>query len=86
MKFGKVQFKLFGEIIDAEQISRPKAKKMFESGKRVFIHPCNMNVSNMWQSPFEIDRSVDFEKYCNSFSYYNCDNERGLYPVFFVQS
>ena len=42
----------------------------------------------MWQGPFMInkrDSDISFENKVNYFTYYNCDNERGKYPVFFIE-
>ena len=42
----------------------------------------------MWQGPCMInkrDSDISFENMVNYFTYYNCDNERGKYPIFFVE-
>lgn len=50
-----------------------------------------MRFDNMWQSACPISKSTeqwidqDFDKIVNEFTYYNCDNERGKYPNFFVK-
>ena len=31
------------------QVTSIKAKKAYEDGKPVWMHPCNMRVNNMWQ-------------------------------------
>ena len=33
------------------QVTSIKAKKAYEDGKPVWMHPCNMRVNNMWQNP-----------------------------------
>jgi hypothetical protein len=53
-----------------------------------------MRVSNVWQSPMPFNKKAiednaflmnsTFEDIVNDFRYYNCDNERGKYPIFFV--
>ena len=76
------------------QVTKGKAKKAYEEGKHIWIHPCNMRVSNVWQSPMPFNKKAiednaflmnsTFEDIVNDFRYYNCDNERGKYPIFFV--
>lgn len=76
------------------QVTSSKAKKAYESGKPIWLHPCNMRVNNAWQKPMPTSKKriednaftdrCTFENVVNDFRYYNCDNERGRYPIFFV--
>ena len=69
------------------QVTKTQAKKLFEQGKTVYLHPCKMRFDNIWQSPMpiSINRIRDFGKYVHNFEAYNCDGERGKYTHFFIQ-
>lgn len=74
------------------QVTKTQAKKLFEQGETIYLHPCKMRFDNVWQPPIpiSIDRiknefGWDFGKYVNNFEVYNCDGERGKYTHFFIQ-
>lgn len=73
-----------------QQVTKPTARKMYESGKTVYFHPSNMRFDNMWQHPMPAQKDgysfvgYTFDQVCSSFQTYNCDNERGRYIHFFV--
>lgn len=68
------------------RISKSKAKRLFESGKTIFLFPVNMNINSMWACPTSIRAKEDikFNDYIYAFIYYNCCPELGEYPKFFV--
>ena len=72
-----------------QQISKAKAKRLFEEGKDIYLHPSNMMFDNAWQSPHKVNKNdsftCDFEYICSNYKYYNCDNERGRHIHFFVE-
>ena len=74
-----------------QQISKPKAKKLFENGEKIYFVSSKMRFDNPWTYPLEIEKKADssihgdFENICNHFVYYNCDNFRGKYIRFFVK-
>lgn len=56
----------------------------------IYIIPCKMNPLNNWCSPMLINsnnlKSInDFKNYLNHYSYYNLNNEMGLYPSFYIK-
>lgn len=73
-----------------KQINKTQAKKLYNNGESIFIHPCNMIFDNMWQIPYKINindnmwGAENFDGRISDYTYYNCDNERGKYPNFFV--
>lgn len=74
-----------------KQVTIKVAEKAFNEGKQLWLHPCNMRINNPWQSPMPINEDKTFVG-CKSFTSvvevyknYNCDNERGKYPIFFVE-
>lgn len=39
-----------------QQVTKPTARKMYESGKIVYLHSSNMTFDNMWQHPMPAKR------------------------------
>lgn len=68
-----------------KQINKTVARKLFNSGKEFWMVPCNMRpeygilINSLGRS------YTNFDKIYNSFIYYNCDNERGRYPRFYIE-
>ena len=87
----KATGQLFGDTITVNQISKAKARKLFNAGTEIFLQSSNMHPFGVWQSlcPIkydeqEADNTVDqFDFLVNSFQWYNCDNERGKYAHFY---
>lgn len=84
---------------NVRQVNRTTAMKVFNNGKDIWMHPCNMRVMNPWQQPYNVSQyntnnsgtkvsgmSNTFEAIVNNFTFYNCDNIRGKKPIFFVQT
>lgn len=77
------------------QVTIKKAETAYNSGKEVWMHSCNMRVDNPWQHPCKINKKQTednaftngstFSQMVNDFKYYNCDGERGTYPIFFIE-
>jgi len=75
-----------------QQINKKAAKKYFEAGKEIFLQSSNMIFDNFWQSPCSLTKeridhfyNASFESFCNEYTYYNCDNERGKYIRFYIR-
>ena len=86
MKFGTVSGPMYGKQITLQQIKKPTAKKLWEGSEVIFIQDCNMRTFGLWQYAVGVrkeDDIPDFDQFVNDYAYYNCDNERGKYPVFF---
>lgn len=73
------------------QIAKQRARRLYEQGKTIYLQSCNMRFNNMWQSACPISKEVrsweghTFDSIVNEFTYYNCDQERGKYPNYFVK-
>lgn len=72
------------------QVSKTKAKNAFNNGKNVWLHPCLMRLNNVWQSPYCFNKAKyndnpSFDTIINSYKYYNCNNQLGTYPIFFIE-
>lgn len=68
------------------RISKTTARKMFNEGNEIWICACNMqpktgillNISNY------TGLARDFDRIVNAFQYYNCNNECGRYPAYYI--
>lgn len=67
------------------QVNKTTAKKIYEQGKPVLLHPSNMIFMNVWQAPLEItkEEGYEFEARVNNFEFY-MDPELGRYTHFFI--
>ena len=81
-----------GKAIRIKQNNKTAARKRYEEGKEIFLHPCLMRLDSPWQSPCPISKATypdgfvpTFDSLVYDFKYYNCDSERGAYPIFFVE-
>lgn len=74
-----------------KQISKQKAKKLYDNGEMVFFQSSKMSFDGVWQSPMRAQKDIpafseySFETICNHYMYYNCDSERGKYIHFYVR-
>lgn len=73
---------------------RPKAERLFNEGKTIYLLPCKCNrlcltEKNCWITPVQIKKDADagntFKKLVDSFEYYNCNREVGYYTHFYVK-
>ena len=77
---------------EVKQINKNKAFCLLTEGANIWVNASKMLFDNMWQPAIGISsdevpcRTYEaFNKWINAFEYYNCDNERGRYPVFFME-
>ena len=81
-------FEMYGKKV--KQVNKVAAKKAYERCETIYMLACFMRPNNMWQSPAPFNKDkyaevVTFENCVYDYTYYNCDNERGKYPIFFVE-
>ena len=77
--------------VQYKRISKQKAKKLYMEGHSIIIAPCKMRLFTEWCGWHLISKKdesdhpeADFRITYNSFIYYNCNNETGRYPSFYV--
>ena len=71
-----------------KKINKAIARKLYNEGKEFWITACNMRPEYgilIGSLSFEQMAGVSFDAMVNSFSYYNCDSERGRYPAYYVE-
>jgi hypothetical protein len=71
-----------------KKINKVTARKLYNEGKEFWITACNMRPKAgilIGSMSFERMADIPFDTMVNSFTYYNCDNERGRYPAYYVE-
>ena len=73
--------------INVKQINKTKARILFDEGKTIYLHPCNMVINSVWSTPTGHNKNggYKFDQLVNEWKYYNCSNELGKYPNFFIE-
>lgn len=75
-----------------ERITKNQARKLFNAGNSFVMVPCKCRLFTMWGLDCFIDGYDEresgrtFDTIINMFTYYNCNNELGYYPAFYVIS
>ena len=75
-------------IKSMKRINKSTARKLYNEHKNFWIAACNMRPECgilIGSSSFERMTETPFDTMVNSFIYYNCDNERGRYPAFYIE-
>ena len=73
-----------------KRISKKQARKLFDDGRTIIVVPCKCRLFTGWNLECIIDGyNVEepdrtFDKIINMFIYYNCNNELGYYPAFYI--
>jgi len=77
----------YGETITIQQVQKRTAKKLFDAGETIYMQACNMRPFGVWSTCYELNKEKEggstFESIVNSFEYYNCTAETGLYATFY---
>ena len=73
-------------IMNYKKITKGQARKLFNAGKEIYLHTNKLSWDNPWQNPMLIQPygCTPFDSVVNSYSYYNCDNERGNVVIYLV--
>jgi hypothetical protein len=77
-----------------EQISKAKARKLFNDGIDILVVPCKVNPINKWGIGATLSKKADynsisdnmadyFQYEVNSMIYYTCNSELGYYVSFY---
>ena len=71
-----------------KRINKTTARKLYNEHKDFWITACNMKPECgilIGSASFERMTETPFDTMVNSFTYYNCDNERGRYPAYYIE-
>lgn len=70
-----------------ERVNKTIARKLFNEGKQFWMTACNMRpeCGILVNAPVYKEEQTDFDKLVNAFTYYNCGNETGRYPAYYVE-
>ena len=69
-----------------KQINKTIARKLYAENKPFIIVPCNMRPDDSRYAVYMKKGWMiqTFENFYNQFCYYNCNNETGRYPRFYI--
>jgi hypothetical protein len=70
-----------------KQINKAQARKMYAMDKPFIIVPCNMRPNSVFAITVcnGMWGHENFDSLYNEFCYYNCSNETGRYPRFYIE-
>lgn len=72
-----------------KRITKSTARKLYSEKKSFWMTACNMRpeFGAFIGSPSYDYETTDwtFDQLVNAFTYYNCNNERGRYPAYYVE-
>lgn len=72
-----------------KKVNKSVARRAYNAGKKVAICPCYVSPFSMWFGGFYTndgaDSSIDFDKLCNTISYYNCNEELGRTLAYYIE-
>jgi len=90
MIYKDVQLYIHGKQVI--QINKRKARKLYDAGYEVFLHPCKMAFDSLWIQPCEISKEImtdsetKFDTWVDHYEIMKCDSEQGPYCRFFVRA
>ena len=70
------------------RVAKNKARSAYDGGFTVLFCPVKMIPFTPWHLETYVDKNsgCEFDTQVNSFEYYNCNSETGLYTAFYIQS
>lgn len=81
---------IHGKKVTLKRITRNKARIAYNNGLDVLFIPVKCNPVNpywtlgIWENKSLEGQYATFEKLCNAFEAYNCNNETGKYIAFYI--
>ena len=71
-----------------KKVTKTTVKKLIKDNGSIEISliPCKANLNSIWISPIKVTISSleELERTVNEYSYYNCNNEVGNYPHYYI--
>lgn len=77
-----------------KRINKREARKVWNNGGELKIVQCKANINSHWFAGFLDSKNDpgmmenyggDFDKFVDYFTVYNCCNELGRYPAFYIE-
>ena len=77
-------------IIDSKtyvRVAKPRAKKLFNTGKPLYLLPCMASPHSPWNQFALVDnmQARTFDQQVNAFEYYNCNSQMGKFAAYYVE-
>lgn len=76
------------KIMTLQKVNKSRARKAFNANQPIWITACYMRPETgiRLNSECYADLEHDFDKIINAFQYYNCTNETGRYPAYYIET
>jgi hypothetical protein len=71
-----------------KKITKSEARKLYDSGKTIYLNMSKMLFDNIWQPAISINKKEadsTFDSLVNSYSYYNRSKETGMVVHFYKE-
>lgn len=70
------------------RITKPVARRMFNSRKNVLLCACNLRPGAPWHPEIIVNSESGntFNQVTNAFEYYNCNALSGYYAAFYIEA
>lgn len=71
-----------------EKINKSRARKEFDTGHPIWIAACHLRPETGIRLNSDCYKNLgqDFDKIINAFQYYNCNNDTGYYPAYYLET
>ena len=76
------------ELNNYKRISKKAAERAYYDGVTIILTPYKMNPENEFfnlNAAININNCDTFENAVNAFTFYNCNNETGKYPAYYIK-
>lgn len=70
-----------------KKINKKTAESLYNTFQEIYIIPCKCNINSIWFTGCSVinDGTRTFEQLVNQFIYYNCCNELGKHPAYYME-
>ena len=75
-------------MLNLEKVRRDTARRLFESGERIYLLPCKVRLGNPWINPMRASKNEDtnsFDNIVSLYEYWNCGSELGKRVSFYKE-
>lgn len=70
--------------VNYTRVTKRTARRLHNEGREIVVVACNMWPFSMWRYEAYVEASEDFDKFVDSYAYWNCNGETGRYPAYYV--
>lgn len=67
-----------------KRVTKKTARRLHNEGVSLVVVACNLRPFTPWHCEGVMSADDEFDTFVNSYTYYNCTNETGYYPSYYV--